>query len=95
MDPKKLMKQMVDFNKTAFDNTFHAITMLQDQMERMSSMFLEQTPAFPEEGKKAIKEWVKAYKTGREEFKKVVDEGFKRMETFFAEAEKAEKPKAT
>ena len=85
MDPKKLMKQMVDFNKTTFDNTFNAITMLQDQMERMSSMFLEQTPALPEEGKKAVKEWLKAYKTGREEFKKAVDEGYKKLEGFLGE----------
>ena len=85
MDPKKLMKQMVDFNKTTFDNTFNAIAMLQDQMERMSSMFLEQTPSLPEEGKKAVKEWVKAYKTGREEFKKAVDEGYKKLEGFLGE----------
>jgi hypothetical protein len=85
MDPNKLMKQMVDFNKTTFDNTFNAITMLQDQMERMSSMFLEQTPALPEEGKKAVKEWLKAYKTGREEFKKAVDEGYKKLEGFLGE----------
>ena len=85
MDPKKLMKQMVDFNKTTFDNTFNAIAMLQDQMERMSSMFLEQTPALPEDGKKAVKEWIKAYKTGREEFKKAVDEGYKKLEGFLGE----------
>jgi hypothetical protein len=85
MDPNKLMKQMVDFNKATFDNTFNAITMLQDQMERMSSMFLEQTPALPEEGKKAVKEWLKAYKTGREEFKKAVDEGYKKLEGFLGE----------
>jgi hypothetical protein len=86
MDPKKLIKQMVDFNRTAFENTFNAISMLQDQMERMSSMLLEQSPAFPEEGKKAIKEWLKAYKTGREAFKKAVDEGYKRLEDFLGEA---------
>jgi hypothetical protein len=85
MDPKKLMKQLVDFNKTTFDNTFNAITMLQDQMERMSSMFLEQTPALPEDGKKAVKEWIKAYKTGREEFKKAVDDGYKKLEGFLGE----------
>ncbi len=54
-------------------------------MQRMSSMFIEQTTALPEEGKKALNEWIKAYKKGCEEFKKAVDENFKRVESFFGE----------
>ena len=31
MDQKQIAKQMMEFNKTAFDNTFNAMTVLQDQ----------------------------------------------------------------
>jgi len=93
MEQAKITKQMVDFYKTTFDNTFNAMVMLQDQTEKMVNIFLEQTPWLPEEGKKALNEWVKAYKKGRDDFKKMVDENFKKVEEFFAGAEKAKKAK--
>ncbi len=86
MEPKKMAKQMLNFYKSTFDNSFSALLMLQDQMQRMSAMFIEQTTALPEEGKKALNEWIKAYKKGCEEFKKAVDENFKRVDSFFGEA---------
>ena len=85
MDQKDIFKQMINFNKTAIDNTFNAMVMLQDQMERMVSMGMDQATGLPEEGEKVINEWVKAYKKGREDYKKAVDEGFKKVEDFFAE----------
>jgi len=40
---------------------------------------------FPEEGRKAIAEWMKTYKKGCEDFQNTVDENFKKVEDFFAE----------
>jgi hypothetical protein len=85
MDQKEIMKQMIQFNKTAFENTFSSTAILQDQMEKATSMFLEQAAWLPAEGKKVIEEWVKAYQKGRENFKSAVDESFKKVETFFGE----------
>mgnify|MGYP001817002043 FL=1 len=84
MDQKQVLKQMSDFNKATFDNTFNAIVMLQEQAERAANTLLEQANWLPEDGKKAINEWVKAYKKGREDFKKVVDENFQKVESFFS-----------
>jgi hypothetical protein len=65
MDPKQIANQMIQFNKTAFDNTFNAMTVLQEQTEKMVNMFLEQqSPWMPAEGKKAVTDWLKAYKQG-------------------------------
>ncbi len=47
MDPKQMTKQMIDFNKTAFDNTFNAMTFLQDQTEKMVSMYMDRPRGFP------------------------------------------------
>ncbi len=95
MEPRKMMKQMMDFYKAGFDNSFKAFVMIQEQMERMSTTTMEQFMAVPEEAKKAFQDWSKTYKKGCEDFRKAVDENFKRVEGFFAEPEKAEKPKAT
>jgi hypothetical protein len=89
MDPKQIAKQMIQFNKTAFDNTFNAMTVLQEQTEKMMGMYLDQAPLLPAEGKKAINEWLKAYKKGREDFKTAVDDNYKKVEDFFAGYDKA------
>lgn len=94
MDPKKMGKQMIDSYKASFDNSFNAMMMLQEQMERMSSMYWGQMVNFPEEAKKGLAEWTKSYRKNCEEFKKVVDDNFKKLESFFPEGEKTEKPKA-
>ena len=52
MEPKQIAKQIVDFNKTAFDNSFDAMSVIQDQTEKMVNAMMEQTAFFPEEGKK-------------------------------------------
>lgn len=83
MDQKQLLKQMIDFNKASFDNTFNALSMLQEQAERMTKQMLETAQWLPQEGKKAINEWLKAYKKGCEEYKKLVDDRFKDVEAFF------------
>ncbi|MDM8544045.1 hypothetical protein QUF90_23460 [Desulfococcaceae bacterium HSG9] len=83
MDQKQILKQMIDFNKATFDNSFNAMIMLQEQTERMSSQLLDQAAWLPEDGKKAIADWVSAYKTGRDDFKKSVDDSFKKVTEFF------------
>lgn len=83
MDQGKIAKQMVDFHKATFDNTFNAMSIMQEQTERMVSMFLEQSPWVPEEGKTAIQDWVKAYKKGRTDFKNSANDSFKKVEDFF------------
>ena len=88
MDQKQIAKHMVDFNKTAFDNTFSAMTALQDQTEKFVSNFLEKAQWFPEDGKKAINEWVKSYKKAREDFKAYADESYKKVVDYFGKTEK-------
>lgn len=85
MDPKQIAKQMIVFNKAAFDNNFRAMQALQEQTERLVNKFWDKSPMFPEEGKKVIYDWMTAYKKGCEDFKSVVDDNFKKVEDFFQE----------
>jgi polyhydroxyalkanoate synthesis regulator phasin len=91
MDMKNITEQTFDFYKSTFNNTFNAMMMLQEQAQKVVDMYLEQTTGFPEEGKKAINEWIKAYKKGSADFKSAVDESFKRIEGFCAEPVKGKK----
>jgi len=93
MDQAKIAKQMIDFQKTMFDNTYNAMVLVQEQTERTANALLDQATWMPEEGKKAITGWVNAYKKGREDFKKGVDENFKRVEDFFITFDKEKKDK--
>lgn len=86
MDPKDMMKQMISFNKQIFDNTFDAVTTVLEQREKMINLFFEQTPWFPEEGKRIVNEWVKAYKKGRTEFKASIDDNYKKVEEYLSSA---------
>ena len=88
MDLLKLTKQMIDFNKASFDNSFNAMVLLQEQTEKMVNTFMDQAAWLPGEGKKALNEWVETVRKGREDFKKVVDQGFGKVEDYFAEASK-------
>jgi uncharacterized coiled-coil DUF342 family protein len=93
MDQKQIAKQMMEFNKTAFDNTFNAMAALQDQTEKLVFHFLEKAQWFPEDGKKTINEWINAYKNGREDFKASADASYKKVADYFATLDKeATKP---
>jgi hypothetical protein len=76
-------KLMIEFQKTAFNNAYNAMVMLQEQTERMTETLLNQTPIFPEVGEKALDTLLKTYKKGRQHFKKSVDENYQIAEDFF------------
>jgi hypothetical protein len=82
MENKLILKQMIEFNKTALDNGFSAMKIAQEQGEKMIAAFLGQAAWLPEQGKKAIKDWLDAYKKGCDDFKGAVDENYKKVEEF-------------
>jgi hypothetical protein len=57
--------------------------MIQDQTETLANTMLNQANWMPEEGKKAIRDWVDSFKKGREEYKKAIDDAFGKVEEFF------------
>jgi len=88
MDQKQIARQMIQFNKTAMDNSFKAMNMAYEQNERMVESMLTQSNWMPENGRKAIQDWMGAFKTGCNDFKKMLDENYSKMETYFGENEK-------
>ena len=83
MDQNQIAKQMMQFNKTAFDSSFNAMTMVYEQSGKMFETFLTQAPGLPEEGKKAVKDWMSAYRNGCSDLKKMVDDNYVKVEGYF------------
>ncbi|MBT8329589.1 MAG: hypothetical protein KJO60_07985 [Desulfofustis sp.] len=83
MDNLQIARQMTNFNKTAFDSSFSAITMVIEQNEKMVDAFLSQATWMPEEGKKSITDWLAAYRNSCSDFKKIVDGNYAKVEAYF------------
>jgi polyhydroxyalkanoate synthesis regulator phasin len=83
MDQNAIVKQLIEFQKTTVDNSFNALKMVQEQTEKIARSFLDQANWLPEEGKKVVDQWMNAYKKGQDDYKKVVDENFKKVEDYF------------
>lgn len=77
------VKQIIDFQKTTFDNTYNAIVQIQDQAEKLANDVIGQMQWMPEEGKKAFDDSVKMFKNAREDYKKMVSDNFNKMEEPF------------
>jgi hypothetical protein len=86
METEKFAKQLIDFQKATFDNTFNTLVMVQDQTERMFETALDQNTWLPAEGRRMIDDWNSAYKKGRTDFKSIVDDGFGKMADLFAKS---------
>jgi hypothetical protein len=91
MQPKDILKQMIEFNKSAYENASKNLNMIQEQMEKMLNQCIDQAVGIPEEGRKAAKEWAKVYKKGFDDFKKLMEDNYKRLGELFQE--KTEEPK--
>lgn len=87
----RITKQIADFQRTTFDNMFYAVSMIQDQTEKTMNAVMETGLwPIPEEGKRAVSEFVQAFKKGRDEFKRIMDDSFEKMQSSFSEERETE-----
>ncbi|MEQ8180608.1 MAG: hypothetical protein ABRQ30_00740 [Smithellaceae bacterium] len=91
MDPKQLTRQLMDFNKSAFDQSYKMIKILHDQTENIVLRFLERSNWITEDGKKVVKEWAKVCKKGSEYFKDCADENYKKIADYCTRSENKKK----
>lgn len=82
MDYSTMGQQMTGFYKSTIDSSINAMTMIQENTQKMISFSLEQSPWFPEEGKKMVYASMKAYKKGYDDFMVAADEQCKKLEAF-------------
>lgn len=84
MEVQNFAKQIIDFQKSAFNNTFDSITMLQEHSEKAASTFMSSSPFMQNQNNKMIDEWFDGLKKGRDDFRKMVDDNFDKLEAFFS-----------
>ncbi len=84
MEPT-INKDLIQFQKAAFNNAFTAMSMFQDQAESATRMMLEMG-VLPDEGKRLINDWIQAFKKGRECFKRALEETYTSIEEVSAKS---------
>lgn len=85
METIKFARQSLLFQKTIFENSFNALILSQDQTEKMVTAYLEQLPWVTDEGKKSLKDTIDMARRARDDFKKAVDDGYKKFEELLEE----------
>ena len=88
MDQKQAVKQMLDFNKRAFDNVFNTLSSLQDETESMMERFMEKANWITPEGKKMISQMTESYRKSRSDFKTLADDHYRKASEYFVRADK-------
>jgi hypothetical protein len=80
-------KQMIEFQKAAFDSTFDAVVAIQDQQEQFFADMMERSNTVPEEGKELVNEWIETFRRSREDFKAAADKSYDLIEHYFEDSE--------
>lgn len=83
MDSIDLTSQWIRFQKNLFRNTYSAMVMAHEQAERTTSRLLEGAFWIPQEGIDALRGWAQAFKQGRDQWKRSVDDNFQSFEKLF------------
>jgi hypothetical protein len=81
MNNKEIMKQMINFQKESLENCFSMMVTLQLQAENIFNFF-HYLPIMSDEGKKFMKQRTDAYKKWIDDLKKIMDDGYSRVEVF-------------
>ena len=83
MENTEFARRMVDMNRTATENTWNALTLWQDQTERITRAVLENSHNLAEEGQRVVEEWVKEYKRGRTATRKTMENNYQQVQDLF------------
>ena len=87
----KIGLQLLDFQKSTFNNTYNTLMKIQEQSEKIADSMMKDNSAIPAEGRKIIDEWKLVFKKGQSEIKKSIDESFTKAESFMNESTKPAK----
>lgn len=80
MDQKAMQKMALEGMRTGMRMTFDTMSSIQEQMEKMWKTFLEQSGDVQKEGEKTLADWLENMRKGREEFRRNLEEGLRKME---------------
>lgn len=79
MQTEEITKQIISYQKAAFDSSFNALVMLQEQTTQAVDNLLKQSPWIPAQSRTAILEWTNMCKKGTQEFKETADQNYAKL----------------
>ncbi len=79
----RMMKQMIDMQRASCDGMINGMIMIWDQ----TGNAIDGAAWFPEEGRKAFRQWVEMNKKACENLKSAIDSGYSNLDKFFGAAE--------
>ncbi len=80
MNPQfKMVKQMIDLQRASSDGMIRSLIMVWEQ----TGMMLTGATWIPEEGRKALKQWVDMNRKACEDLKSAIDSSYSSLEKFF------------
>jgi hypothetical protein len=77
METNLIAKQTLQLYHAALTQTLDATLAVQDQSQKTLEVLLDQSSAVPQEGKRAINDWLEACRQQTTAMKNVIDEGFR------------------
>jgi polyhydroxyalkanoate synthesis regulator phasin len=85
MDPKMMQKTVMEGMRSGMLMSFDTMNSVQEQMEKMWRTLLDQSGELQKEGEKVLQEWLENMRKGREEFRRNLEEGLRKMEDLLAQ----------
>ena len=76
METNLIAKQTLQIYHAALTQTLDATLAAQDHTQKTMETLLDQSPVIPQEGKRAISDWLEACRHQTQAVKTVIDEGF-------------------
>lgn len=86
----ELAVNIVDFQKTTFDNTAKVVGSIQDQTEKMLLEIVSRSSWMPKEAKTVVHEWIRMAKRSRADFTKTMDKSFDLIGDYIKRLEESE-----
>jgi len=80
MDQKAMQKMAVEGMRSGMLMTFDTMNSVQEQMEKMWKTLLDQSGELQKEGERVMGDWLDNMRKGREEYRRNLEEGLRRME---------------
>lgn len=93
MENNKMVKQMIDYHKAAFETGFNSVLMLQEQTAKALDNILQQSPWLPEQTKAFISEWTNICKKVTDDLKEAANQNYSKMEEFLISGVETSKSK--
>lgn len=80
MDPKTMQKTFMEGLRSGMLMSFDAMNSVQEQTEKLWRTLLDQSGDLQKEGEKVLQEWLESMRKGREEYRRNLEEGLRKME---------------